>query len=96
MTELPKDVSGVVANLRYRADYENTEVAPPKRDTIFATAVDIIEAQAEEIKRLREALKPFAVAAEQVLPDVPDLKDTHGWTFQAIDFRRARTALNGG
>jgi predicted RNA-binding Zn-ribbon protein involved in translation (DUF1610 family) len=49
----------------------------------------------EGLANAKIALAPFAAATAQVDPDMPDLKDTHGWTFQAIDFRRASAAFNG-
>jgi DeoR/GlpR family transcriptional regulator of sugar metabolism len=48
------------------------------------------EASLAEAKRL---LKVFADAAQCLEAAIPDLKDTRGWTFQAIDFRAAARFL---
>ncbi|TPK59067.1 MULTISPECIES: hypothetical protein [unclassified Mesorhizobium] len=75
---ISEDIRPAIAALRARA--ETAEAQSSK-----------LRAKLEEA---RKALKPFATAASQVAPDTPDLKDTHGWTFQAIDFRRAARSLS--
>lgn len=64
--------------------------SPPKPDK------GAVEALRERIADLEAALEPFAEAAGQIAPDVPDLKDTRGWTFQARDFRRAARLSSKG
>lgn len=46
------------------------------------------------IEQLREALGIFAEQASEFPADVPDLKQTNGWSFQVRDFRRAKNALD--
>ena len=64
-----------------------------------AEAADTLERQAAVIKRLREALRPFALAAENMDGDEPDTLFIYDSPESAMidyaDLRRARAALTG-
>lgn len=61
------------------------------------SAADTIEAQAAEISRLRDALKPFAKAAEDIDDNNHDRwemwEHPASMNIHVADMRRARTAL---
>lgn len=64
---------------------------------IFLDAAAQIERDGREIERLREALQPFASAADDYCGEWMEDDYSPFWAefFVCGDFRRARAALNG-
>lgn len=82
------------ANADDASAFMTRKAALTRHDLRQASArLQSIAALEEEIKRLREALEPFAL---NIRPEVPDdfAIETVAWT--AAQHRAARTALEGG
>lgn len=86
MSEAEKIAERLTDHGRFPDDYR----AYSRGNTMHEAAA-LIRAQAAEIERLREALKPFA-SSEAI--DDPDMPDRCGVFARLGDLRRARAALN--
>lgn len=84
---MEQDLAVLITNLRHADEYE-----PLGHDGWVAA--DALEAQAAEIARLRDALKPFGAAIGHVAPEIPDdYRPNWAEFFTLGDFRRADAAL---
>lgn len=98
------DVAGVVERLRKLANHRlrtaATSSQAPIAEHMAATgglaqeAASLLTSQAQEIERLREALKPFAEAAERFDQHVRAF-DHIQMPLETIHFRRARDLIKG-
>jgi hypothetical protein len=97
------DIAGLCERLKTLwLELSDAHAEPPATARIMNAlhqSGDTLERQAAEIERLREALRPFALAAENMDGDEPDTLFIYDSPESAMidyaDLRRARAALTG-